>query len=83
MRNKHFLIVIYHSSLVKAAVNAARFCKLRNGVSAGSISLDSTFNKRISQHIHCSVYVQGAAAISEKYTRIRKNNTAQLIMIRF
>ena len=27
--------------------------------------------------------VQGAEAISEKYTRIRKNNTAQLIMIRF
>ena len=24
MRNKHFLIVIYHSSLVKAAMNAAR-----------------------------------------------------------
>jgi hypothetical protein len=32
MRNKHFLIVIYHSSLLKAAVNAARVCKLRNGV---------------------------------------------------
>ena len=32
MRNKHFLIVIYHSSLVKAAVNAARVCKLCNGV---------------------------------------------------
>ncbi len=32
MRNKHFLIVIYHSLLVKAAVNAARVCKLRNGV---------------------------------------------------
>jgi hypothetical protein len=32
MRNKHFLIVIYHSSLVKAAVNAAHICKLRNGV---------------------------------------------------
>jgi hypothetical protein len=32
MQNKHFLIVIYHSSLVKAAVNAARVCKLRNGV---------------------------------------------------
>jgi hypothetical protein len=27
-----FLIVIYHSSLVKASVNAARICKLRNGV---------------------------------------------------
>jgi hypothetical protein len=32
MRNKHFLIVIDHSSLAKAAVNAARICKLRNGV---------------------------------------------------
>jgi hypothetical protein len=32
MRIKHFLIVIYYSSLVKAAMNAARDCKLRNGV---------------------------------------------------
>jgi hypothetical protein len=32
MRNKHFLIVIYHSSLVKGTMNAARVCKLRNGV---------------------------------------------------
>ena len=32
MRNKPFLIVIYHSSLVKAAMNAVRICKLRNGV---------------------------------------------------
>jgi hypothetical protein len=31
-RNKHFLIGIYHSSLVKAAVNAARVFKLRNGL---------------------------------------------------
>jgi hypothetical protein len=31
-RNKHFLIVIYHSSLVKGAMNAARLCKLHNGV---------------------------------------------------
>ena len=30
--NKPFLIVIYHSSLVKAVMNAARICKLRNGV---------------------------------------------------
>ncbi len=27
-----FFIVIYHSSLVKGALNAARVCKLRNGV---------------------------------------------------
>jgi hypothetical protein len=32
MRNKPFLIVIYHSSLVKAAINAERVCKLHNGV---------------------------------------------------
>jgi hypothetical protein len=32
IRNKHFLIVICHSSLVKGAMNAARVCKLRNGV---------------------------------------------------
>jgi hypothetical protein len=31
-RNKHFLIVIYHSSLVKGTMYAARLCKLRNGV---------------------------------------------------
>ncbi len=32
MRNKPFLIFIYRSSLVKAAMNAALVCKLRNGV---------------------------------------------------
>jgi hypothetical protein len=32
MRNKIFLIVIYHFSLVKAAMNAARVCKMCNGV---------------------------------------------------
>jgi hypothetical protein len=32
MRNEHFLIVIYHSSLVKAAENGLRICKLRSGV---------------------------------------------------
>jgi hypothetical protein len=32
MRNKPFLIVIYRSSLVKAAMDAARVCKLSNGV---------------------------------------------------
>jgi hypothetical protein len=31
-RNKHFLIVIYHSSLEKGAMNAACLCKLLNGV---------------------------------------------------
>jgi hypothetical protein len=32
MRNKYFCIVIYRSSLVKAAMNAAFIGKLRNGV---------------------------------------------------
>ncbi len=32
MRKKPFLFVIFHSSLVKAAMNAARVCKLHNGV---------------------------------------------------
>jgi hypothetical protein len=32
MHNEPFLIIIYHSSLVKGAMNAARVCKLRNGV---------------------------------------------------
>jgi hypothetical protein len=32
MRNEPFLIVIYHSSLVKGAMNAARVCILRNSV---------------------------------------------------
>jgi hypothetical protein len=32
MQNKPFLIVIYRSSLVKAAMNALRVCQLRNGV---------------------------------------------------
>ncbi len=32
MRNDPFLIVIYHSSLVEDAMNAACVCKLRNGV---------------------------------------------------
>jgi hypothetical protein len=32
MRKEPFLIVIYHSSMVKGAMNAAPVCKLRNGV---------------------------------------------------
>jgi hypothetical protein len=32
MRNEPFLIVMYHSSLGKGAMNAARLCKLYNGV---------------------------------------------------
>jgi hypothetical protein len=43
MRNKLFLIVIYHSSLVKDTVNVARVCKLRNGVKKNT-SISSFFN---------------------------------------
>ncbi len=32
MQNEPFLIVIYHSLLVRSAMNAARVCKLRNDV---------------------------------------------------
>jgi hypothetical protein len=32
MWNEPFFIVIYHSSLVNDTMNAARLCKLRNGV---------------------------------------------------
>jgi hypothetical protein len=42
MRNKPFLIVIYHSLLVKAAMNAACICKMRNGV-CKTISMSSLF----------------------------------------
>jgi hypothetical protein len=51
MRNKPFLIVIYHSSLVKAAINAARVCKLRNVVlKKASISSFSTVQRRNKDH---------------------------------
>jgi hypothetical protein len=43
MRNKPFLIVIYHSALVKSAMNSARVCKMRNGVSK-TPSMSSFFN---------------------------------------
>jgi hypothetical protein len=33
LRNKLFLIAIHCFSLVKAAMNALRICKMRNGVS--------------------------------------------------
>ena len=39
MRNEHFLIVMHHSSLAKAAVNGLRICKLRNGVKKTPIFL--------------------------------------------
>ncbi len=32
LRNKKFVVIIHRFSLVKAAMNAPRNCKLRNGV---------------------------------------------------
>ena len=43
LRNKLFLIIIHRSSLVKAAMNAPRICKMRNGVSK-TPSISSFFN---------------------------------------
>jgi hypothetical protein len=39
MRNEPFLIVIYHSTMVKGAMNAARVCKLCTGVKKTPIIL--------------------------------------------
>jgi hypothetical protein len=43
LRNKLFLIVIHRFSVVKAAMNALRICKMRNGVSK-TPSVSSFFN---------------------------------------
>jgi hypothetical protein len=43
LRNKLFLIVIHRFSLVRAAMNALRICKMRNGVSK-TPSISSFFN---------------------------------------
>jgi hypothetical protein len=51
MRNEPFLIVIYHSSLVKGAMNAARVCKLRNGVKKTPQFLFFTGQRRNKYHI--------------------------------
>ncbi len=50
MRNKPFLIVIYHSSLVKAAMNALWVCKLRNGVKKKPLSSFFTGQRRNKDH---------------------------------
>jgi hypothetical protein len=57
MWNEPFLIVIYHSSLVKGAMNAAHVCKLRNGVKKNA-SISSFFtgqwrNKDHSALVNC------------------------------
>jgi hypothetical protein len=43
LRNKFFLIVIHRFSLLKAAMNALRSCKMRNGVSK-TPSMSPIFN---------------------------------------
>ncbi len=43
LRNKLFLIAIHRFSLVRAAINALRICKMRNGVSK-TPSISSFFN---------------------------------------
>jgi hypothetical protein len=48
-QNKHFLIVIYHSSLVKGAMNAARLCKLCNGVKKTPQFLLFSMEKKVNQ----------------------------------
>jgi hypothetical protein len=61
MRNKPFLIVIYRSSLVKAAMNAARVCKICNGVSkTPSMSFFSTVKGGMNilrSYLNCSTIV--------------------------
>jgi hypothetical protein len=39
IRNEPFLIVIYHSTMVKGTMNAASVCKLRTGVKKTPIFL--------------------------------------------
>jgi hypothetical protein len=57
-RNKHFLIVFYHSSLIKGAMNAARLCKLRNGVKQKNASIFSNFNGK--KWTKCAVNISAA-----------------------
>ncbi len=57
VRNEPFLIVIYHSTLVKGAMNAAYVCKLRTGVKKNA-SISSFFtgqrqNKDHSALVNC------------------------------
>jgi hypothetical protein len=56
-RNKHFFIVIYHSSLVKGAMNAVRLCKLRNGVKKNA-SISSIVNGK--RWTECAVNISAA-----------------------
>jgi hypothetical protein len=51
-----FLIVIYHSSLVRAAMNAARVCKLRNGVKKNA-SISYFFNDQRRNKDHSALSI--------------------------
>jgi hypothetical protein len=64
MRNKLFLIVNYRFSLVKAALNAARVCKLRSGVNKTSLfPLFSMAKGRTKTIAHLSI-VEGSSFLS-------------------
>jgi hypothetical protein len=60
MQNKPFLIVIYHSSLEKATMNAACVCKLSNGVKKTPHFLlfitGQRRNKDHCAHFNCGVF---------------------------
>jgi hypothetical protein len=57
MQREHILMVIYHSSLVKGAMNAARLCKLRNGIKKNA-SISSMFNGK--RWTKCAVNISAA-----------------------
>ncbi len=59
-RNEPFLIVIYHSSLVIGAMNAARVCKLRNGVKKTPLVLFSQAKGGTKTIAHLSI-VEGSS----------------------
>ncbi len=52
-----FFLVIYHSSLVKGTMNAARLCKLRNDVKKNA-SISSIFNGK--RWTKCAVNISAA-----------------------
>jgi hypothetical protein len=75
IRNKLFLIAIYHSSLVKAAKNAARVCKCATVLAKRpQFLLFSTFKGRMNilrSYLNCSTIVkkQGSALIMKRALR--------------
>jgi hypothetical protein len=55
LRNKLFLIVVYRFSLVKAALNALRICKLHNGVNKTPQFLLFSIAKGRTKTMHLSI----------------------------